>query len=65
MEEVLKGVGAAAGGATKQIPEIQQALPLPELEPEPNGYGKDVGIVIVGIVLAASLYKLWLKYGKK
>ncbi len=47
----------------KEVTEIQEALPLPE--PEPNGYGKDVGILIVGVIAAAVLYKLWLKYGKK
>jgi len=45
------------------ITEVKEVLPLPE--PEPNGYGKDVGIVIVGVVTLAVLYKLWLKYGKK
>ena len=47
----------------KEVIEVQEALPLPE--PEPNGYGKDVGILIVGVIAAAVLYKLWLKYGKK
>ena len=47
----------------KEVIEVQEAIQLPE--PEPNGYGKDVGILIVGIVAAAVLYKLWLKYGKK
>ena len=61
MEEVLKGVGAATGAAGIEIPEP----PLPPVAPASNGYGKDVTIVIVGIVVAASLYKLWLKYGKK
>ena len=47
----------------KEVIDVQEALPLPE--PEPNGYGKDVGILIVGVIAAAVLYKLWLKYGKK
>jgi len=47
----------------KEVIEVQEALPLPE--PESNGYGKDVGIVIAGIIILATLYKLWLKYGKK
>ena len=47
----------------KEVIEVQEALPLPE--PEPNGYGKDVGILITGLIAAAVLYKLWLKYGKK
>ena len=47
----------------KEVIEVQDALPLPE--PESNGYGKDVGILITGLIAAAVLYKLWLKYGKK
>ena len=57
MEEVLKGVGAAAGGATKQIPEIQQTLPPLEPESEgvgPVGYG--IGLVILAVI-AVGLYK--------
>ena len=46
----------------KEVIEVQDALPLPE--PESNGYGKDVGILITGLIAAAVLYKLWLKYGK-
>lgn len=62
METVIKGVGAA-GGAVKQIPELQEALPLPE--PESNGSLTDVGIVVAGVIVLAALYKFWLKYGKK
>jgi len=47
----------------KEVIEVQEALPLPQ--PEPNGYGKDVGILVAGVIVAAVLYKLWLKYGKK
>ncbi len=47
----------------KQVVDVQEALPLPE--PESNNYGTDVGIVIAGIIILATLYKLWLKYGKK
>ena len=47
----------------KEVIEVQDALPLPEAES--NGYGKDVGILITGLIAAAVLYKLWLKYGKK
>ncbi len=47
----------------KQTADVQEALPLPE--PESNGYGTDVGILIAGIIILATLYKLWLKYGKK
>jgi len=62
METVIKGVGAA-GGAVKQIPELQEALPLPE--PESNGSLTDVGIVVAGVIVLAALYKFWLRYGKK
>jgi len=47
----------------KEVIEVQEALPLPEAES--NGYGTDVGILIAGIIILATLYKLWLKYGKK
>ena len=63
METVIKGVGAAGGGAVKQIPEVQEALPL--LEPESNGSLTDVGIVVAGVIVLAALYKFWLRYGKK
>jgi len=63
METVIKGVGAVGGGAVKQIPEVQEALPL--LEPESNGSLTDVGIVVAGVIVLAALYKFWLKYGKK
>ena len=58
MEDVLKQVAPPA-----LIEQVEQVVPIPE--PEPNGYGKDVGIVIVGVIVAAVLYKLWIKYGKK
>ena len=48
----------------KEVIEVQDTIQQVE-EPEPNGYGKDVGIVIAGIIILAALYKLWLKYGKK
>ena len=47
----------------KEVIEVQEALQLPE--PESNGYGKDVGILVAGVIAAAVLYKLWLKFGKK
>tara|TARA_R100001594_G_scaffold40941_1_gene72923 strand:- start:395 stop:583 length:189 start_codon:yes stop_codon:yes gene_type:complete len=62
MDKLFKGAVDTLPAA-KEIIEVQEVLPLPE--PESNGYGKDIGIVIVGIIVAASLYKLWLKYGKK
>ena len=58
MENVLKQIELP-----KEVIEVQEALLLPE--PEPNGYGKDVGILIAGVITLAVLYKLWLKYGKK
>ena len=58
MEDVLKQVAPPA-----LIEQVEQVAPIPE--PEPNGYGKDVGILIVGVVTLAVLYKLWLKFGKK
>ena len=66
MSKLIKAaadVGAEALPATADVIEIKEALPLPE--PESNGYGKDVGIVIAGIIILAALYKFWLKYGKK
>ena len=48
----------------KEVIEVQDAIQQ-VAEPEPNGYGKDVGILIVGVVTLAVLYKLWLKFGKK
>ena len=47
----------------KEVIGVQETIQL--TEPEPNGYGKDVGILIVGVVTLAVLYKLWLKFGKK
>ena len=63
METVIKGVGAVGGAAVKQIPEVQDVLPLPE--PESNGSLTDVGIVVAGVIVLAALYKFWLRYGKK
>ena len=58
MENVLKQIELPT-----EVIEVQEALPLPE--PETNGYGKDVGILIVGVVTLAVVYNLWLKFGKK
>ena len=65
MQEVLKGAGAATQGALEALPIESIPSPLPPAEPEPKGYGTDVAIVIVGVLVLGSLYKLWLKYGKK
>ena len=53
METIIKGVGPIGGAAVKQIPEVQEALPLPE--PESNGLsGGEIAIVaiLVGGALA-------------
>ncbi len=65
MQEVLKGAGAATQGALEALPIESIPSPLPPVEPEPKGYGTDVAIVIVGVLVLGSLYKFWLKYGKK
>ena len=56
METVIKGVGAVGGAAVKQIPEVHDALPLPEPE---SGVSWTTGLGIAGIVLilAAAVYK--------
>jgi hypothetical protein len=59
MENVLKQIELP-----KEVIEVQDAIQQ-VAEPEPNGYGKDVGILIGGVITLAVLYKLWLKYGKK
>ena len=59
MENVLKQIELP-----KEVIEVQDAIQQ-VAEPETNGYGKDVGILITGLIAAAVLYKLWLKYGKK
>ena len=58
MEELLK---------KQQQDFIEQILPTPEpvATVEVNSYKSDVIILVVGIVVLGSLYKLWLKYGKK
>ena len=60
MEELLK---------KQQQDFIEQILPTPEpvttSSVEVNPYKSDVIILVVGIVVLGSLYKLWLKYGKK
>ena len=58
MEELLK---------KQQQDFIEQILPTPDpvTTVEVNSYKSDVIILVVGIVVLGSLYKLWLKYGKK
>ena len=62
MESIIKDLPLPKE-ATKMIEEVPAIQEL--IEPEPKGYGNDVAIVIVGILVIGSLYKLWLKYGKK
>ena len=60
MEELLK---------KQQQDFIEEILPTPEpvatTSVEVNPYTTDLIILVVGIVVLGSLYKLWLKYGKK
>ena len=62
MDKLLKGA-VDTMPAAKELIEVQEALPLPE--PESNGSLTDVGIVVAGVIVLASLYKFWLRYGKK
>jgi len=62
MESIIKELPIPKE-ATKMIEEVPAIQEL--IEPEPKGYGTDVAIVIVGILVIGSLYKFWLKYGKK
>ena len=60
METIIKGVGpiggAAVGGAVKQIPEVQEALPLPE--PESGiSWTTGVGLVALVVILGAAYAK--------
>ena len=59
MENVLKQIELPT-----EVIEVQDAIQQ-VAEPESNGYSKDVGILIVGVVTLAVVYKLWLKFGKK
>ena len=58
MEELLK---------KQQQDFIEEILPTPEpvTTTEVNPYTTDLIIIVVGIVVLGSAYKLWLKYGKK
>ena len=60
MEELLQ---------KKQDQLIGEYLPAPEpvttTSVEVNPYTTDLIIIVVGIVVLGSAYKLWLKYGKK
>ena len=60
MEELLQ---------EKQDQLIEEYLPAPEpvttTSVEVNPYTTDLIIIVVGIVVLGSAYKLWLKYGKK
>ena len=58
MEELLK---------KQQQDFIEEILPVPEpvTTTEVNPYTTDLIVIVVGIVVLGSAYKLWLKYGKK
>ena len=60
MEELLK---------KQQQDFIEEILPVPVPEPvtttEVNPYTTDLIVIVVGIVVLGSAYKLWLKFGKK
>jgi len=60
MEELLK---------KQQQDFLEEILPAPEpvitTEVEVNPYTTDLIVIVVGIVVLGSAYKLWLKFGKK
>ena len=60
MEELLK---------KQQQDFIEEILPTPEpvttTSVEVNPYTTDLIILVAGIVVLGSAYKIWLKYGKK
>ena len=60
MEELLK---------KQQQDFIEEILPAPAPVTtetvEVNPYTTDLIVVVVGIIVLGSAYKLWLKYGKK
>ena len=58
MENVLKELDLP-----KEVIEIQEALPLPE--PEPNNNARDFGILVGVIVVAAICAKLYKCTAKK
>ena len=54
METVIKGVGAVGGAAVKQIPEVQDALPLPEPESGVS-WTTGIGLVALVVIIAAAI----------
>ena len=56
METVIKGVGAVGGAAVKQIPEVQDALPLPEPESGVS-WTTGIGLAALVVILAAAFAK--------
>ncbi len=63
METVIKGVGAVGGGAVKQIPEIQEALPLPKQETGVS-WTTGIGLAALVLILAAAFAKYKCKCKK-
>ena len=56
METIIKGVGPIGGAAVKQIPEVQEALPLPE--PESGiSWTTGIGLVALVVILGAAFAK--------
>ena len=57
METIIKGVGPIGGAAAvKQIPEVQEALPLPE--PESGiSWTTGIGVVALVVILVAAFAK--------
>ena len=56
METVIKGVGAVGVAAVKQIPEVQDALPLPEPESGVS-WTTGIGLAALVVILAAAFAK--------
>ena len=56
METVIKGVGSIGGAAVKQLPEVQDALPLPEPESGVS-WTTGIGLAALVVILAAAFAK--------
>ncbi len=59
METIIKDIKLP-----KEVTEIQEALPLPEPEPQGIGWGPSIALV-VGLVVAGSILKFGCKKLKK
>ena len=56
METIIKGVGPIGGAAVKQIPEVQDVLPLPEPESGVS-WTTGIGLAALVVILAAAFAK--------